>query len=370
MDTKTPLSKEHSLFAHRISETPWVVRGRAGSGKSIFLTELALSYLERGQKVLHVSNTNQQTIKKHYQQNPSHVSSRNRLLHSRIGEPFHPDEILSLVEEYRNLLSFTPELLIIEEAGFLNNPAWKKLTENNLCVYLATTSDDETSFPVTQLIEVGETVEIHTETSHGRVYIDMHDRRIYEKQIDSTTSMQTILYASGAAGSEELFGQEAEKWGLKEVHYRFSGHIQNRTRGSLLLDETELARGTVSLNYVSRKLKRSWNKTPQLKKVLQLIWHMVNSAQQVFVVGTIQEDNSVHGGTGWSVELAQRWNKPVWVFDQEKNTWFFWNGKQWIDQVPTITSTHFAGSGTRFLQPDGKKAIEDLFKRSFSSNNT
>ncbi|MAA80004.1 MAG: hypothetical protein CL916_12185 [Deltaproteobacteria bacterium] len=183
-------------------------------------------------------------------------------------------------------------------------------------------------------------------------------------------SNQRTLYASGAAGSEEIFGLQANKWGIKEIHYCFSGHIQNRTNGSINLDETELSRGTVSLNYVSRKLKRSWNKTPQLKKVLQLIWHMVNSAQQVFVVGTIQEDNTVHGGTGWSVELAQRWNKPVWVFDQEKNTWFFWDKIQWIPQIPIITSTDFTGTGTRFLQPEGKKAIEDLFTRSFSSNNS
>ena len=30
---------------------------------------------------------------------------------------------------------------------------------------------------------------------------------------------------------------------------------------------------------------------------------------------TIQPDGTVHGGTGWSVELAKRWYKPIWVFD-------------------------------------------------------
>ncbi len=369
MNTNTPLSKEHSLFAHPKGNTPRVVRGRAGSGKSIFLTELALSYLARGHKVLHISNTNQQTIKKHYQHYTHGISLQNRLLHSRIGGAFHPDESLSIVEEYKTLLSFSPDLIIIEEVFLLSDERWKLLCANTAAVYISTSSTEETVFPTTQLIAVGSTVEIHTETSHGQLYIDTHDRRIYE-QIAPTKSTQRTLYASGAAGSEEFFGQEAQKWGIQEVHYRFSGHIQNRTTGSITLDETELARGTVSLNYVSRKLKRSWDKTPQLKKVLQLIWHMVNSAQQVFVVGTIQQDNTVHGGTGWSVELAQRWNKPVWVFDQEKRSWFFWDKTHWIPQVPTITSVHFAGSGTRFLQPEGKKAIEDLFERSFSPNNS
>lgn len=368
MDTNTPLSKEHSLFAHQKGENPRVVRGRAGSGKSIFLTELALSYLARGQKVLHISNTNQQTIKKHYQHYPHQINLQNRLLHSKIGAVFSSEEILSIVEGYKTILSFVPELIIIEGAALINDVKWKKLCSDTTSIYLSTIDTEETVFPVTQLIAVGDTVEIHTDASHGQLYIDMHSRRIYERT-NPLESTQHTLYASGAAGSEELFGQEAQKWGIQEVHYSFSGHIQNRITGSTVLNETELARGIVSLNYVSRKLKRSWDKTPQLKKVLQLIWHMVNSAQQIFVVGTIQEDNTVHGGTGWSVELAQRWNKPVWVFDQEKKSWFYWDKTQWIPEVPTITSTHFAGSGTRFLQPEGKKAIKDLFKRSFSSNN-
>ena len=51
------------------------------------------------------------------------------------------------------------------------------------------------------------------------------------------------------------FWTRSPEMGIQEVHYRFSGHIQNRTTGSITLNETELARGTVSLNYVSRKLK-------------------------------------------------------------------------------------------------------------------
>ena len=366
MHISTPLSREHALFAHRNSDVPWVVRGRAGSGKSLFLTELALSYLASGKKVLHISNTNQQAVKKHYQYHKHDISLQNRLLHTSVEASFLPQNVALIIQNYQELLSFIPDLVIVENVHNIEAD-WDIFCSKKTALYLSTTLESTVRFPTIELIAVGETIEVHRDDSHGQIYIDLKQRRIYEHTLPKCSSQKT-LYASGAAGSEEAFGIEAQKWGIREVHYTFSGHIQNRKRGAIKLNDEELARGSVSLNYVSRKLRRSWNKTPLLKKVLQLIWHIVNCAQQVFVVGTIQEDNSVHGGTGWSVELAQRWKKQVWVFDQEQLTWFFWDGSQWIHDIPMISSSHFAGSGTRFLRPEGKKAIEDLFERSFSPN--
>ena len=166
-------------------------------------------------------------------------------------------------------------------------------------------------------------------------------------------------------GAEAFFGETAEKWGIRETNFTFEGHNQKRTRGSTVLKDRELAAGAVSLVYVSRRLHRHWDRTPLLRKVLQVLWHVVSHADQVFVVGVIQEDNTVHGGTGWSVELARRWHKPVWVFDQEKENWFFWDGLSWVESIPVISSPNFAGSGTRFLSESGRKAIEELFERSF-----
>jgi hypothetical protein len=87
------------------------------------------------------------------------------------------------------------------------------------------------------------------------------------------------------------------------------------------------------------------------------------------VVGTIQEDQTVRGGTGWGAELARLWKKPLFVFDQEKKGWFTWTGKAWqrLDRPPTITSESFAGTGTQNLTDEGRAAIRDLFRRSFGA---
>jgi hypothetical protein len=102
------------------------------------------------------------------------------------------------------------------------------------------------------------------------------------------------------------------------------------------------------------------------RKILQSIWHQVNNGQEIYVIGHILEDGTVKGGTGWGAEFAKLCNKPLYVFDQEKNGWSRWASDAWVPESnPKITHTNFAGSGTRMLQPNGREAINDLFDRSF-----
>ncbi|NOY26385.1 MAG: hypothetical protein GXP62_10980, partial [Oligoflexia bacterium] len=142
---------------------------------------------------------------------------------------------------------------------------------------------------------------------------------------------------------------------------------QARTTSRVVLDEQDLAKGGVSLVYVANRLHRSWKHRPALRKVLQVLWHIVSHADQVFVVGAIQPDGTVHGGTGWSVELARRWNKRVWVYDQPHEKWFTWRSGAWAQGTPVIESAKFAGTGTRFLTDSGRAAVADLFEQSFGS---
>jgi hypothetical protein len=175
-----------------------------------------------------------------------------------------------------------------------------------------------------------------------------------------------ILYSGGVNGAEAEFGLQAEKAGAQEVNFTFEGHKVNRTRGIHYLTSEELQKGDVSLSYVSKLMNRSYNSGPLFKKVLQSIWHQINSADEVFVVGLIQEDGTVKGGTGWGAEFAKICNKPLFVFDQDKDSWFKWDGSKWKKPATVkIKKKHFAGTGTRFLKPNGKKAIEELFAASF-----
>ncbi|RPJ76835.1 MAG: hypothetical protein EHM15_01325 [Desulfobacteraceae bacterium] len=176
---------------------------------------------------------------------------------------------------------------------------------------------------------------------------------------------QVTLYSGGHKGAEAEFGRLAEKWGLNEVNFSFEGHEIERTRGVRVLSPAELDKGDVSMEIVSTRMGRGYSKADKIRKVIQSIFHMVNNGYQVIAVGWIQADNTVKGGTGWGVELAKLFNRHVSVYDQERRGWFSWKNNQWGADTPVISETTFVGTGTRNLSDEGRKAIQDLYERSF-----
>ncbi|MEA2625445.1 MAG: hypothetical protein QOD06_1490 [Candidatus Binatota bacterium] len=175
-----------------------------------------------------------------------------------------------------------------------------------------------------------------------------------------------ILYSGGMKGAEAAFGAAAERHGVEEVNFTFDGHKIERSRGLRTLNHEELGRGDVSLAYVSKLMHRHYPNTDYIKKVLQSIWHQVNGAQEIYVVGKILDDDTVMGGTGWGAEFAKLCNKPLFVFDQDRGAWSRWNESSWQSVgAPVISHIHFAGTGTRDLRDDGREAIERLFADSF-----
>jgi hypothetical protein len=181
---------------------------------------------------------------------------------------------------------------------------------------------------------------------------------------------EAILFSGGAPGAEAEFGACAERHGIEEVNFTFDGHKIERHRGVRVLNHEELQSGDVSLAYVARLINRRFADAPTIRKVLQTLWYQVNSGQEIYVIGTILDDGTVRGGTGWGAEFAKLCNKPLHVFDQAKNSWFMWTGEEWDKRSsangPIVTHVHFTGTGTRKIEANGKRAIEDLFTRSFA----
>ncbi len=180
---------------------------------------------------------------------------------------------------------------------------------------------------------------------------------------------ECILFSGGAKGAEAAFGACAERHGVEEVHFTFDGHPIERQRGVRVLNHEELQAGDVSLAYVSKLMHRRYADAPTIRKVLQTLWYQVNHGQEIYVVGAILQDGTVRGGTGWGAEFAKLCNKPLFVFDQDRDRWFRWTGEEWeaMSGGPTITHPHFTGTGTRQLQENARNAIEALFDRSFAS---
>ena len=189
---------------------------------------------------------------------------------------------------------------------------------------------------------------------------------MYDRTMDASDS---ILFSGGAPGAEAEFGACAERHGIEEVNFTFDGHKIVRHRGVRVLNHEELQAGDVSLEYVSRLMHRRYTDSPTIRKVLQTLWYQVNHGQEIYVIGTILEDGVVRGGTGWGAEFAKLCNKPLHVFDQDKDQWFRWSGTDWTalgnSTAPAIKHPHFTGTGTRTLLDNGRRAIDDLLTRSF-----
>lgn len=179
-----------------------------------------------------------------------------------------------------------------------------------------------------------------------------------------------ILFSGGAQGAEAEFGANAERFKIEEVNFTFEGHSIVRKRGLHVLNHEELKNGDVSLEYVSKLMNRRYTDNQTFRKILQSIWYQINNGQEVFVIGEILADKTVKGGTGWGAEFSKICNKPLYAFDQKRNSWFRWNRIDWVElkkgEAPVIIQNHFTGTGTRFLEENGKKAIKELFDRSFA----
>src|SRR5210317_190300 len=152
------------------------------------------------------------------------------------------------------------------------------------------------------------------------------------------------LFSGGLNGAETAFGEAAEKWSVKEVNFCYSGQKTNRQKNLVALSDDELKRGDISMELVSQMMSRTYYETDKIRKVLQTIFHMVNKGHQIFVIGTILEDNTVKGGTGWAVELAKLFNRPLSVYDQEKEEWYSWDQAAWVQGTPKIEHETFVGS--------------------------
>lgn len=374
-----------------------VVLARPGVGKTALLVHFGLEALFRGEQVLHVAlRDTVDHARAHYDEvlrvlgarpaDAALVVERNRTLHSWQGRPFDPSLVARSLDVLGEAAQFRPSLVLVDGYEAVAQatehlPALRQLArERSVAVVASARSDDasdlvpgfdfavrlEPQGRAVRLVAGGRTLAAALDPTSLLVL----DEGVVRGAPDARVSpRECTLYAGGAAGAETAFGEHAEKWGMHEVNLTFDGHLQARTRGRYELSPKELAMGDVSLAYVSKRLNRTYSDRGGLiRGVLQTLWHMVARAQQVFVVGRIQDDGTVVGGTGWSVELARMWNRDLWVYDQDKVGWYRWDGNSFVAGTPIVTSLHVCGTGTRYLNDDGRAAIADLFHRSFGGH--
>lgn len=366
-----------------------VLCGKQGVGKSALLTRHAIWFMMLDKNVLHVSLTDTvERVRLAYDEMfgltsaggmtaakmaPFSRAERFRMIHAYRHSEEVVGQIIEAVSMLRKHAQFDPEIILIDGAQGSSFAALKEMAVSlGVCVWATTLTPDclEADVCLT-LVAQGETGRMLLQSDFAGEDLILNAQTLMEiesgqEQGPLLKPSAVTLYSGGATGSESAFGAIAEKFSVNEVNFTFDGHVQERTVKTKVLSERELSDGDVSLLYVSERLQRTYSQGSMIRNVLKTLWHMVSRSQQVFVIGCIQSDDTVRGGTGWSVELAKMWGKDLWVFDQERNEWYCWKAAAWHVGLPIITATTIAGTGTRLLKENGKSAIEALFTRSFS----
>jgi KaiC/GvpD/RAD55 family RecA-like ATPase len=401
-----------------------VVLSRAGVGKTALLVQIALDDLLRDRRVLHISTEHAvDHVRAYYDElfhdiaqytklaDPGTVRldvERHRLIFSLLGHAPSGDDTAASMKKLvdtvgfaRDVAHFSPDVIIVDgyDLAHVTDAMMETLAaiarDHSAELWLSTTTkasqvvSGTAPAPLEPFFDkLGVVVYLESERdlvrlrllkdhdskdlAESSLRLDAHTMRIIDQDVPPPSERRRDgkrfrLHSGGAKGAEAAFGICAERWGLAEHNYSFEGHtLRERQRGVHILSEVELRRGDFSLVYVSKRLGRVLSEIPLVRNVLQTIWYQINASREVFVIGQIQDDGTVRGGTGWGAELARLWKKPLFVYDQNKHTWFRWSGTAWeMITAPIISSESFAGIGTQNITDDGKQAITDLFQRSF-----
>lgn len=188
-----------------------------------------------------------------------------------------------------------------------------------------------------------------------------------QQSMTQSQSDKYINHSGGAYGSDYYWGNIGEKYGVESKHY-YGEENKKTPFGNTPVSKSAMEEADSHLMEANKTLGRVF---PTSKKyvndLLRRNWQQVKNSDAIFAVSTIADNNTVNGGTGWAVQMAIDNNKPVHVFDQDKGKWYEYNysTKSWDEtDTPTLTK-NFAGIGTRKLNDAGKKAIEEVYKKTF-----
>lgn len=189
-----------------------------------------------------------------------------------------------------------------------------------------------------------------------------------------------VCHSGGAQGADTYFETIGESYGVKTKAYSYKTKYHS-SKNKVEISQEDFIEGMDEVNRANKVLGRFG-----IHKYINLLarnWAQVKYSKEVFAIGSIVEPGAkgnkgyynkskyqvVDGGTGYACQMAVNNDRDVYVFDQNKDKWFRWSytALRFIEIVePSISYQDFAGIGTREIKPNGIKAIEELYKKTFN----
>lgn len=211
----------------------------------------------------------------------------------------------------------------------------------------------------------------------------INNENIPAKNVSSTY----INHSGGAQGSDSVWGEIGEKYGVISKHY-YTGETSqyNAPAGNTEISNEDYEEGRYK---VAQAAKANYGYQYSTMKDPRLIrnWAQVKYADAIFAIGNLVNKGqklfpnkkndtrlashvAVTGGTGYAVEMAIQAGKPVYVFDQKRLQWYKNIDGNWSKSDTPALTNNFAGIGTREINEYGRQAIEDVYRVTFPKETT
>ena len=169
-----------------------------------------------------------------------------------------------------------------------------------------------------------------------------------------------ILHSGGAIGADITFEKIGREFGMTEFNHYWYGKMNPHSKPEDEISEEAYLEGIEMVHKANSILKRRGYE--KYMNLLARNWCQIKYSDAVYAISSIN-GKKVNGGTGWACAMAIITNKPLYVFDQEKSKWYFWNDNNFEYCVTPTLTENFAGIGSRNLKENGEQAIRNLFEK-------
>jgi nucleoside 2-deoxyribosyltransferase len=189
-----------------------------------------------------------------------------------------------------------------------------------------------------------------------------------------------IIQSGGATGADTEWARVASKFDMSTTAHGFQGMKVGGGTPQIYtqqqLEQNDAFIKTVNEKHLNRIFpmqpgpNRDVSQTKYANNLIRRNFYQVQNADAVIAIGRFK-NGKVDGGSGWAAYMGIEQNKPVYVFDQERNKWFEWKNGNFVqtnlNQVKSFTN--FAGIGSRNINANGIKAIENYMNKVSDSVN-
>lgn len=180
-----------------------------------------------------------------------------------------------------------------------------------------------------------------------------------------------VNHSGGCQGADLEWDKIGKEIGfIKHIHYR-QKELKSVAPEVREIIEKAVYNAAISLKRPTIEFKG--------KDLIRRNWFQAHFGDTIFALSYIIEQGQkdtrgflnltgkqiVAGGTGWTVEMAIQMSKTIYVFDMNKNQWFYWSyprSEFTACSTPTLTKD-YAGIGTRVLTPEAIQAIKEVYKK-------